>query len=166
MRRMPLFRAISCGMLSLALGAQAGANAVVNVGGSAGNAFSPQIVTVNVGDSVTFINKGGFHNVVADDGAFRCARGCDGDGRGGNGAASSSNWIATVTMTQAGTVGYFCEIHGMPGSGMAGTIIVQGGSAPPPPPEAVPTLDPRVLLGLGSGLLALALGVKRARRRR
>jgi len=160
MRLMPLL----C-LLSAALSANAGANAIVNVGGSAGNAFSPQIVTVNVGDSVTFVNKGGFHNVVADDGAFRCARGCDGDGHGGNGSASSSNWIATITLTQAGTVGYFCEIHGMPGSGMAGSIVVQGGTAPPPPAEPVPTLDARVLLGLGAGLLVLAFGVRRRRRR-
>lgn len=162
MRPMPLL----CLLSAAAFSAHAGASAVVNVGGSAGNVFSPQIVTVNVGDSVTFINKGGFHNVVADDGSFHCARGCEGDGHGGSGAASSSNWIATITVTQAGTIGYFCEIHGMPGSGMAGAIIVQGGTAPPPPPEAVPALDLRVLLGLGAGLLALAFGVRRRRGRR
>jgi plastocyanin len=164
MRRMPLFCPLLVGALSFALSANAGASAVVNVGGSAGNVFTPQIVTVNVGDTVTFINKGGFHNVVADDGSFRCARGCDGDGHGGNGAASAANWISTITVTQTGTIGYFCEIHGMPGAGMAGSIIVQGGAAPPPP-EAVPTLDPRVLLGLGAGLLALAFGVRRRRGR-
>ena len=97
---------------------------IVNVGGSR-QTFVPQTVTVHVGDTVKFINKGGFHNVVADDGAFRCARGCDGDGNGGNGGASSANWVVSLTFAQVGTVGYFCETHGMPNGGMFGTIIVQ-----------------------------------------
>ena len=64
-----------------------------------------------------------FEVVVADDGSFRCARGCD--GQGGNGGASSANWGVSLTFTQVGTVGYFCETHGMPNGGMFGTIIVQ-----------------------------------------
>ena len=130
------------------------ATVIVNVGGSAGLVFSPQTVTVDVGDTVTFINKGGVHNAVADDGSFRCAHGCDGDGRNGNGNASNSNWIASVTMNTAGKVGYFCEVHGMPGVGMFGTINVQAAPPPPPPPpEAVP-LDGRWLLAL-TALIAL-----------
>jgi plastocyanin len=57
--------------------------------------FSPQLLTISAGDSVTFLNRGGYHNVVADDGSFRCAHGCDGDGKGGSGNASSSLWIVT-----------------------------------------------------------------------
>ena len=98
--------------------------AIVNVGGT-NLAFAPQTITITVGGTVTFVNKGGLHNVVADDGSFRCAHGCDGDGHGGNGNATSSNWVASVTFTQAGTVGYFCETHGAPGTGMFGTITVQ-----------------------------------------
>jgi len=149
-----------CAPCALLLCASTTANAViVNVGGSAGLVFSPQTITVNVGDSITFVNKGGLHNAVADDGSFRCARGCDGDGRNGNGNASNSNWIASITMTKPGTVGYFCEVHGMPGTGMFGTIIVQG--APPPPlvPDAVP-LDGRWLFAL-----AAAIGLAAMRRR-
>lgn len=100
------------------------ATAIVDVGGT-GQVFLPQTVSIHVGDTVTFVNKGGFHNAVADDGSFRCARGCDGDGHGGNGNASSTNWVAKVTFSQVGRVGYFCEIHGMPGSGMFGTIVVK-----------------------------------------
>ena len=136
-------------------GSASAATVIVNVGGSAGLVFTPQTVTVDVGDTVTFVNKGGVHNAVADDGSFRCARGCDGDGRNGNGNASNSNWIASVTMNKPGTVGYFCEVHGMPGTGMFGTIVVQGAPPPPPPPpEAVP-LDSRWLLAL-IGAIALA----------
>ena len=100
------------------------ATSIVNVGGSR-QTFAPQTLTIHTGDIVKFVNQGGIHNVVADDGSFRCARGCDGDGHGGNGGASSATWVVSLTFTQAGTVGYFCETHGMPGGGMFGTIIVQ-----------------------------------------
>jgi plastocyanin len=97
---------------------------IVNVGG-ARQVFVPQTLTIHTGDVVKFVNAGGFHNVVADDGSFRCARGCDGDGNGGAGGASSANWVVSLTFNQTGTIGYFCETHGMPGGGMFGTIIVQ-----------------------------------------
>jgi len=143
------------------------ATAIVNVGGMT-NTFSPQTVTINVGDNVTFVNKGGFHNVVADDGSFRCARGCDGDGNNGSGNASSSNWVASVTFNDAGTVGYFCEIHGMPGVGMFGTITVIG-AAPPPPPPPDPTAVPggnASFYALLSCALALVAAARLRRRRR
>ena len=87
--------------------------------------FDPPTLTINVGDTVTFVNGGGFHNVASMDGAvttFRCADGCDGDG--GNGDASSDPWTATVVFPTAGSVPYECEIHG--GQGMQGTITVVG----------------------------------------
>ncbi|HEX5755336.1 MAG TPA: plastocyanin/azurin family copper-binding protein, partial [Arenimonas sp.] len=95
------------------------------------NTFSPASLTIDVGDTVTFVNGGGIHNVVSDPGAvtqFRCANGCDSDG--GNGDPSGASWSATVAFDTAGTVGYSCELHGAPGSGMFGTITVVG--APPP----------------------------------
>ena len=98
---------------------------IVNVGGST-LSFSPQTATIDPGDTVTFINRGGTHNVVADDGSFRCALGCDGDGHNGNGNATNANWTANVTFNTPGTIGYFCEIHGAPAMGMYGTIIVRG----------------------------------------
>jgi len=112
--------------------------------GGAQIAFVPATLTIGAGDSVTFINRGGFHNVVADDGSFRCAHGCDDDGAGGNGNASSDFWIATVAFPTPGIHGYFCEPHGAPGSGMFGTIVVL---APTPPATAVP----------GAGWIACAL---------
>ncbi len=88
-----------------------------------GVAFSPRNLTIQVGDTVTFRNGGGFHNVAADDGSFRCAVGCDGVGSG-SGNPSNTAWEATVTFAQAGTVGYECEVHA--GMGMTGTITVEG----------------------------------------
>jgi plastocyanin len=123
-------------MLALApLSAASAANVIVNVGGT-GLAFSPQSITIDPGDTVTFINKGGYHNAVADDGSFRCARGCDGDGQGGNGNASNFNWIASRTFTAPGRIGYYCEPHGSPGQGMYGTITVRAPATPAPVPSS------------------------------
>jgi plastocyanin len=98
---------------------------IVNVGGTQPPAFAPQFITVVAGDTVTFVNQGGNHNVVADDGSFRCSRGCRGDAQGDTGAPSTAHWVVSLTFDKAGTVGYFCEIHGAPGSGMFGTITVR-----------------------------------------
>jgi len=101
------------------------ANHTVHVGGS-GLVYSPSSLTIAVGDSVTWVNDGGFHNVAANDGSFRCAHSCsDGD-------PSSDPWSATRTFSTAGTFPYHCEVHGP--SGMTGSITVTG--APPPPPNA------------------------------
>jgi plastocyanin len=102
------------------------ADHTVHVGGS-GLVYSPSSLTIAAGDSVTWVNDGGFHNVAANDGSFRCAAGCQ--GAGGNGSPSSDPWSATRTFPTAGTFPYHCEVHGP--SGMTGSITVQG--APPPP---------------------------------
>jgi plastocyanin len=88
-----------------------------------GLAFTPATLTIAAGDSVTFMNTSeGMHNVHADDNSFRCAAGCDGSG--GNGDPSTTDWRFTLTFKNPGKVGYHCEIHGGPGVGMFGTIMV------------------------------------------
>ena len=90
--------------------------------------FSPTALTVNVGDSVTFINYGGQHNVTSDTpGLFRCAKGCD--GAGGDGTPSTDAWTSKVTFNNPGTFGFHCEIHNA--MGMRGTITVNGTAATP-----------------------------------
>jgi plastocyanin len=87
--------------------------------------FDPPNVAVNPGDTVTFVNAGGTHNVAADDGSFRCATGCD--GAGGNGTPSGTSWTSTVTIGQGqagSTIHYHCEVHAS--LGMTGTITVSG----------------------------------------
>ena len=130
--------------------------AIVIVGGQ-GLAFSPQTLDINAGDTVTFLNFGGLHNVVADDGSFRCAHGCDNDGHGGSGAPSSQRWQVSVMFPDAGTFGYFCETHGAPGTGMFGTISVAGPVTPPPPaPSAIPLGGRWMLALLAFALVACA----------
>src|SRR6476661_6602332 len=100
------------------------ANHVVNA--NSNMTFSPNTLTIPAGDTVTFHNNGGTHNVRSDPGSpttFRCANGCD--GAGGNGNLSSAAWSSTVFFPTAGTVRYFCERHGGAGGvGMSGRITV------------------------------------------
>lgn len=96
-------------------------SAIVNL--LSNNTFSPSTVNLLAGGTVTFTNLGGGHNVTANDGSFRCANGCDGDGQGGNGAPATNGWSVTITFPTPGSVGYNCEVH--VGLGMTGTINVQ-----------------------------------------
>ncbi|MCB1888909.1 MAG: hypothetical protein KDH20_14970 [Rhodocyclaceae bacterium] len=78
-------------------------------------AFEPNDLTIQVGDTVTFVNQGGFHDVKADDGSF------------GN-TASSTAWTFSRTFTSAGEVRVYCSVHSVPGrdinSGMNARITV------------------------------------------
>jgi len=95
-----------------------------------GTCFSPDSVTIAVGDSVTFwaasifLNTGP-HNVIADDGSFRCALGCDGEGGDGTPRDVVSRWSLTRTFHTVGTVKYHDEV-----SGVAGVINVVASTAP------------------------------------
>jgi plastocyanin len=119
-----------------------GAIVDVAVGGN-GLVFTPSVVTIHAGDSVRFTNAGGTHDVKADDGSFRCAQGCD--GQGGDGAVSGNPWSFVRAFSQPGTYLYHCEEHGGPGGvGMSGRVVVQ--AAGPAPCVAGP-----VTLCLGAG---------------
>jgi plastocyanin len=107
-------------LLFLVAGPAFAANHTVTV---SSNRFAPAQLTIQVGDTVTFTNAGGFHNASADDGSFRCAQGCDGVGNG-NGDPSNSAWSATVAFDAPGAHPYRCEVHG--DMGMTGTITVEG----------------------------------------
>lgn len=114
-------RSLLCSLLAVVCLMPAARAATVNVvaGGAAGLMFTPQFVTISVGDTVNFTNGGGFHNVRADDNSF--------------GVAISGSWTISHTYTTAGTFGFHCEAHGSPGSGMFGTVTVQGGGNTPHP---------------------------------
>jgi plastocyanin len=94
-----------------------------------GTCFEPDSLTIAVGDNVTFwvsasfINTGP-HNVVADDGSFRCALGCDGAGGDGTPRDVTSRWSFTRAFYTAGTVKFHDEV-----SGAAGVINVVASSA-------------------------------------
>jgi len=108
----------------------------------AGACFSPAVLTINVGDSVHFYQYAdtmfsGAHNVVADDGSFRCALGCDGEG--GDGTPRSDSICTfrgcghsppdlfmsfTREFDVPGIVKYHDEVTGAPG-------VIYVGVSPP-----------------------------------
>ena len=117
-------------LLLLGATSAAGANYRVGIGVDcdfAGVCFWRTPLTINVGDTVTFFiygdvgDTGQPHNVVADDGSFRCARGCDGSGGDGTPAGYQSQWSFTRTFNMPGIVNYHDEV-----SGAAGVIVVHG----------------------------------------
>jgi len=101
------------------------------VGYFLGVCFVPSPLTISPGDSVTFYIYGDAgepdpglpHNVVADDGSFRCARGCDGEGGDVTPAPYPTQWSFTRTFNTPGVVAYHDE-----GSTATGIIVVQGGA--------------------------------------
>jgi plastocyanin len=73
--------------------------------------FSPQSLTITVGDIVKWTNISGTHNVRANDNSFF------------SGPAAPAPWEFTHTFNAVGDFPYYCEPH--QGMGMTGTIIVQ-----------------------------------------
>ena len=82
------------------------------------NVFGPSVVRVPVGGTVEWSNEGrSLHNVTADDGSFASAD----LGPGGR---------FDRTFPTGGAFPYFCSLHGTPGAGMTGVVLV--GDAPLP----------------------------------
>lgn len=97
----------------LAAGRAQAATTVVSVL-SGPNVFSPQTVTVRIGDTVTWDNAtNGIHNVYSDD-----------DTTFSSGSPAAGPWTYSFTFTTAGSFGYHCQPHGSPGTGMFGTVVV------------------------------------------
>jgi len=83
------------------------------------NQFTPDPVTVDVGDTVTWNNAFGFHNVVFDDGSFTAPT-----------QPSFDPWSVSRTFATPGTFRYYCQVHGGPnGLGMSGTVTVNSGDS-------------------------------------
>ena len=91
--------------------------------------FYPSPLVIQAGDTVKFFvyysnSFHGDHNVVADDGSFRCARGCDGEG--GNGSPSSE-WSFTRIFDRPGRFAYHDEV-----AKAKGVLVIQDAGAPAP----------------------------------
>lgn len=83
-----------------------------------GFAFSPASLTINVGDTVTWVNKdaGVQHSATSDTGVTPAF-----DTNAFSGAADGSATSSAITFNTAGTFAYHCKIH----PSMHGTIVVQ-----------------------------------------
>jgi plastocyanin len=94
------------------------------------NSYSPQIVFIQPGDTVTWTYAGGSmpHDVHADDNSYF-------------NNLSSSAWTFSHTFPAAMTSRYYCTAHGAPGGvGMSGVVVV-GGRLPWAPSDIAYTLD-------------------------
>ena len=126
------------GLFAVALLAATGAAAVEHVVIVADYTFTPPVVLAAPGDTVrwTYAGGGHHHNVVADAGSFRCAKGCD--GQGGDGTPDDAAWSFSLPFPVAGDFPYFCEVHGGPGGiAMAGSVVVAQAGACESEPTAL-----------------------------
>lgn len=134
-----------------------GAAASHTVRATPNNRFEPSDLTIQVGDSVTWVNDGGLHNVDANDGSFRCAQGCD--GAGGDGDPSSAPWSFTLIFDDPGIVDYVCEVHA--GLGMVGRLRIEDATPPPPDPEPGTLRFAAAAVSAGEGDGAVVVTVRR-----
>jgi len=87
-----------------------------------GSTFSPANIQIEAGDTVRWTNSGGFHNVEANDGSFKCSDSCEVVSGDGNGGASSTWTTIEITFNYVGLFNYLCEIHFA--GGMIGSVDV------------------------------------------
>ena len=76
--------------------------------------YAPEVLTIDMGDTVIWENVQGFHDVVAYDGSFTLP------------PCSSPCTIGEITFDTPGTYEYFCSIGNHEAQGMVATIIVNG----------------------------------------
>jgi len=81
-----------------------------------GNTFSPANITINLGDTVTWTNGGGSHNVNATLSTY------PNNPEGFGNSVSSSSWSFQHIFSIAGTYDYQCDPH--TSMGMVGTVTV------------------------------------------
>jgi len=83
------------------------------------NFFSPNDLTIEVGDTVRWTNNSGFHDVTADDGSFN--------------SVTSNSFTYERTFNSVAEILYYCTVHSSPGlninSNMNGRINVVEASA-------------------------------------
>ena len=81
----------------------------------AGNMYyNPTTITVSIGDSITFINEQGFHDVYTTSGPVELSLN----------PCSGPCTIGTLVFEVAGEYDYICSIGSHAEQGMIGTIIV------------------------------------------
>lgn len=113
-------------------GDETAATAAANVTIEARDFFwSPDAVEIQVGDTVTWTNAQGFHNVLLGDSRLNQP-----------GFPTDAAWNPPPSMSfdTAGSYTFICEVH----PGMSGTVNVGGGGEPTPTPTPTATPGPSV----------------------
>lgn len=92
----------------------------------ADNEFAPEAITIEAGDTIEWEHTGvNPHTVTADDGSFDSHPDCP------QGPCMMTGDTYEQTFDEPGEYGYYCKIHGSPGSGMAGTVVVTAAEEEP-----------------------------------
>jgi LPXTG-motif cell wall-anchored protein len=142
-------------LLALAAGGPAYA-ASVTIGD---NFYTPETVTIKIGEAVTWTNNGQApHTVTANDNSFDSSPNCPKDIN----ECLHNGETYSHTFGAVGTFAYHCKVHGL---AMSGTVVVLGVS-PPPTSEpsatvtALPNTGPSIPVGRLTvfGLLFLVAG--------
>ncbi len=126
-----------------------GPDADAEVGTAEGvDRWTPDLIEIEVGDTVTFTNTGGgYHNLEFDGGV---AGGLVPDGFVID-SPSTSMWSKSVTFDEPGTYYFFCEPHFdlLTKEGMGGRVVVSESSSgtiptrtPTPDSGTIPTRTP------------------------
>lgn len=127
-RRIAVITALAGALFAASAPAQAD---TFEVTANPNNTFAPNQLSITEGDSVTFRNGGGAHNVHFEedvDAAF---------------PPSQDAWSFTRTYSTPGTYRFFCDAHGGRGGlDMAGVVVVR--EKPVPARPARPTAPPDV----------------------
>ena len=95
---------------------------------NAGNFYyEPEVLTIDLGDEVSWVNDGGFHNVNFD---INTITGQSfGNPESFITSPTNDTEIAEHTFTIAGTYNYDCSVGSHAANGMIGTIIVEEGTS-------------------------------------
>ena len=123
---MPRFLILLAALVAAPLAAQT--THVITVDGLE---FTPQNLTIEAGDTVTWDNVGGFHNV--DGNATDYPSNPEGFS---SGDPEPAPWMFSFTFTMVGDYDYHCDVHGSPGVGMIGSISVTQSSSSEGEPSA------------------------------
>jgi plastocyanin/DNA/RNA endonuclease YhcR with UshA esterase domain len=89
------------------------------------NTFTPQNITITAGDTVTWTNIQGSHNVNGSQAAFP-----SNPESFGNGPAAGAPWTYTFVFNTPGLYNYRCDPHAA--LGMTGTVTVEAADEPYP----------------------------------
>jgi plastocyanin len=135
--RLGLIAAVLAVVVTVTGGAHAANQTVTALSGP--NRFSPSSVTINVGETVTWNNGSGTHNVQFNDGSYEMPA-----------DPSSSSWTVSRTFNTPGTFSYICRQHG---TSMSGSVTVLPVNPPPgnPPPGNPPPSGGPPVQGPGGG---------------
>jgi plastocyanin len=134
---------------TFALGAAAPAGATVTSVSITEYQFAPVVVSINVGDTVTWTNNGTIqHTVTADSGAF-------------DAGSLDPGQTFSHTFDTPGSYAYYCQFHGGPGgSGMSGTVVVR--AATTTVPATTPSSVPGTTAGPGTTHVDIAVATSTA----